>query len=197
MNITAEQYQRIIRFLDAEMESDEMNAFEKELAANPEMRKQLDFEQSLRDDLALQNITSLPDAVPESGTMIASATPGKLTGMRKWWAVGAAIIAVLALLSIFRPKPALTPDIANINGVDTAQQTDTTQNETEQPPIVIAEPAKDSAGTIDPVLLFKQYFEKDALPEQYPLFLAEALTDYESGNYKTLHQLDLNNLPQL
>lgn len=78
MGITTEQYEKIIRFLDAEMEVAEMEAFEKELAANPEMRHQLDFEQSLRDDFALQNLTSLP------GTMAS----GKVREMRKWLAIG-------------------------------------------------------------------------------------------------------------
>src|SRR5690606_17612903 len=55
---------------------------------------------------------------------------------------------------------------------------------------------KDSGGVVDLDLLFKQYFKKDDLPANYPLFLAEAFTDYESGNYKTLQQLNLNDLPQ-
>jgi tetratricopeptide (TPR) repeat protein len=60
----------------------------------------------------------------------------------------------------------------------------------------VTAPVKDSSEVIGLALLFKQYFKKEALPENYPLFLAEALMDYESGNYTTLQQLNLSDLPR-
>lgn len=192
MGITSEQYERIIRFLDADMEPDEMEAFEKELTANPSMRSQLDFEQSVRDSLTLANITHLPDTVPEDQGQAAVKT-GKITRMQKWLAVGAAVVTACMLFIVFRQKPVATTDIAdrkNIEVMDTVPET------VIPPEVTVTAPVKEDDKGVDLALLFKQYFKKDALPEDYPVFLAEALTDYESGNYATLQKLNLNDLPQ-
>jgi len=55
MKISSGQYERILKFLDGDMTVEEMNAFAKELAANPEMQSQIDFEQSVRDALAVND----------------------------------------------------------------------------------------------------------------------------------------------
>lgn len=192
MGITTEQYEKIIRFLDAEMGLAEMDAFEKELAANPEMRQQLDFEQSLRDIFALQNITSLAGTLPANERAVPRKIPGKITEVQKWLAIGSAAAVIIAVVLFMIPwkKPGTVTDIANRKSFDT------TQEKRDQPQIVITTPEKDSSEVIDLVSLFKKYFKKDALPDEYPVFLAEALMDYESGNYATLQKLNLNNLPQ-
>lgn len=179
-----------MRFLDAEMDPAEMEAFEKELNTTPELRRQLNFEQSLRDSFALQNITSLPGTAPAN--KVAPAPPGKVTGMRKWLAISAAAVVIITftLLALLRQKPGSVEVVVNNT------EADTTQGKSNQPPVVITEPAKNSSEAIDLPRLFKQYFKKDVLPDHYPLFLAEALTDYEAGNYATLQQLNLNDLPQ-
>lgn len=190
MGITTEQYEKIIRFLDAEMEVAEMEAFEKELAANPEMRHQLDFEQSLRDDFALREITDLADAnVPEHNLKI----PGKRRSMQKWWAIAAAAIVIAGLTFFIKPwqKKGKTPAVA------IQQQIDTSQKKGNLPQQVTTVPPKDNDEIIDLKMLFEQYFKKDTVPEAYPIFLAEALIDYESGNYATLQKLNLNDLPQV
>ncbi|MFT3945334.1 MAG: hypothetical protein QM763_00050 [Agriterribacter sp.] len=190
MAITSEQYEKIIRFIDAEMESAEMEAFEKELVSNPELRSQLDFEQSLRDNFSVRNITNLPGTIPANENVAIHAKPGKIKGIQKWFAVCAAVITVLLLLTIFWKKAEPAQDITITNDIDTVQKKNIL------PPIIEPTVAKDSSRNIDLALLFKQYFKKDALPEHYPLYLAEALMDYESGNYKTLQKLNLNDLPQ-
>lgn len=167
-----------------------MDAFVKELDSSPEMRKQLDFERSVRDGFTLGNISSLPGIVPAEGSGIVPGKKGRVTGMQKWLAIVAAVITAFMLITIFWQKPVKAPDVANRNDIDTVQK------KNEPPRVAITAPAKDTSEVIDPTLLFKQYFKKDALPEDYPLYLAEALTGYEAGNYKTLQQLDLNNLPK-
>lgn len=189
MGITTEQYEKIIRFLDAGMDGGEMDDFEKELAANPEMRYQLDFEQSVRDGFTLQNITRLSGAVPVKESMTARVMPGKIIGMRKWLTIGAAVVMAFTLFTVFWQKQP-SPDVAGRKDIDTAREV------ASQPEASVAAPGKDSNKNIDLSLLFKQYFKKDALPEQYPPFLAQAFMDYESGNYTTLQQLNLNDLPQ-
>ncbi|HRP31864.1 MAG TPA: hypothetical protein PKV73_08235 [Agriterribacter sp.] len=190
MSLTNEQYKKIILFLDAEMEPEEMDAFEEELAANPEMRAQLDFEQSVRNNFAQQHITNPADTIPSKKNAATATTTGKITSMRNWMAIGAAVITACILITVLWKKPATGPDITKANGIDT---TDKKRNPI---PIAVNVPAKDSSKPIDLTLLFKQYFKKDALPEDYPLFLAEAFLDYESGKYTTLQQLDLSQLPQ-
>jgi len=194
MGLTTEQYNRIMRFLDAVMEPDEMDAFEKELAANPEMRKQLDFEQSVRDGFALGKIRSLPDWGTQAGvpgTIPADPKiPGKIKSIQKWLGVAAAVITAFTLFTVFRQKPEKKQDVAATNNIDTSLQA------ISPPGATTPEPAKDSSRAVDLAQLFEQYFKKDALPEDYPLFLAEALTDYEAGNYTTLQKLNLNNVPQ-
>ena len=192
MSITTEQYKKIIRFLDAEMDPAEMDDFEKELTTNPELRMQLDFEQSLRDGFALHNISSLHGSVPANESIKAPAIPGKVKAMRKWLAISAAVVLIAAiLLTIFWRNPGKTPDVAKGNSSDTAQNKN----------ILLPAPensvAKDTSKNIDLAQLFKQYFKKDALPGQYPLYLAEALMDYEAGNYTTLQQLNLKDLPEV
>lgn len=195
MGITNEQYERIIRFMDARMESVEMDAFERELEANPEMRHHLDFEQSLRNDFSLRSITNIPNTIPESGGMVAQAAHNKITGIQKWLAISAAVISAVVLFAIFWQKPANAPAVVNVKHNDSTQKIDAAQKKDNQPLALATEPAKDSIETVDIAQLFKKYFKKDVLPEHYPLYLAEALMDYESGNYKTLQQLNLNNLP--
>lgn len=190
MGITTEQYEKIIRFLDAGMEPDEMDEFEIEMAANPEIRYQLDFEQSIRDGFALRNITSLPGVLPASANAAVHVKPGKVTSMRKWLAISAALIAACLVFTIFWQKTAKSPAIAGRMDMDTPQKASS------QRQLTVVAPSNDSSKGIDLALLFIQNFEKDVLPDQYPLFLAEALTDYESGNYTTLQRLDLNDLPQ-
>lgn len=192
MGITTEQYKKIIRFLDTEMDPAEMDDFEKELATNPEMRMQLDFEQSLRDDFALHNVIKLPGSVPVNEKIEVRPIPGKVKTMKKWLAISAAVVLIaVILLTIFWQNPGQTPDVAKGNSSDTAQ------NKNVQLPTTETSVAKDTSKSIDLTLLFNQYFKKDVLPEQYPLYLAEALMDYEAGNYKTLQQLNLNDLPEV
>ncbi len=190
MGITTEQYEKIIRFLDAEMQQAEMKAFEEELTSNPDMRDQLDFEQSLRNDFAARNITSLPGDTSVNERAAVRTVSGKTTGRRIGLAIAAAVIIAFMLFTLFWQKTGKTPDIANGKNIDTAQKSNNPLQAT------VTSPAKDSSKRVDLALLFKQYFKKDTLPENYPLYLAEALMDYESGNYTTLQQLNLNDIPQ-
>lgn len=190
MDITTEQYERIIRFLDGDMNAVEMDEFEIELSSNPAMRHQLDFEQSLRNDFALNSITSLTAEIPAEAGISVPSKPTRITSLAKWFSAAAAIIIIILLVTVFWQKTDQKEDIAHTNKIDTVQSVSI------PPGAIITEQAKDTSKSIDLVKLFRQYFKKDTLPEEYPIFLAEAFTDYESGNYKTLQQLNLNNLPE-
>ncbi len=182
-----------MRFMDTEMDAAEMEAFAQELAEYPELRKQLDFEQSVRDKLLLGNSSPLPGIASIPNNSLIEEGQGKIRSLRKWFAFGAAAVIAIFLVAVVWKEPKVTT-IVNVSNSDTDQ----VQPQTISTPITITEPepVKGSNQSVDMSELFKRYFKKDDLPEEYPLFLAEALLDYETGQYKTLLQLDLSNPPQ-
>lgn len=99
MAITTEQYEKITRFLDADMDLAEMEAFEKELAANPEMRRQLDFEQSVRNEFASQELPDVIGMTTEEAPVARQMTR-KTTRLQKWLVIGAAAAVLAAVLVI-------------------------------------------------------------------------------------------------
>lgn len=185
MEINMEQYQRIIRFLDADMTLEEMDAFKQELDANPAMRQQLDFEQLVRDGFALDKNNTI------AGARTNTATPFKKNTIKRWLTLAAAAAVtgiVLALLFFNTEKntPVIVVqhnDTAGINKKDTA-------------PLVINKPA-DNSNKKNLPSLYKQYFTIDTIPENYPMFLAEALTNYQNQDYAAIEKIDFNNLPQI
>src|ERR1700761_8237264 len=84
MDISNEQYQRLTRFLDADMSFAEMKAFESELDANPELRVQMELEQQVR--------SAFEQAPPKAAeTQIEKNSP---PNFKRWWAAAAAVLIV-------------------------------------------------------------------------------------------------------
>lgn len=193
MNISSEQYERIMYFLDADMAVEEMEAFEKELAANPAMREQLDFEVFVRDGFALKKdlITEVNTDFEEKGSRKKQNSIHKLIA-KKWYAIAiAASVITFVLIVLFYPQKGKPPEIVKHNTTDTShiQNKDTIQ-------LAINKPG-DTIKTRNLEKLFTQYFTMDSVPESYPIFLAEALTNYENGDYTTIQQLNLTDLPEV
>jgi hypothetical protein len=184
MNISTEQYERIIRFLDAGMTLEEMNAFEKELEANPAMRQQLDFEQSVRDSYALNKDE-------EAGDYENTIPIVRSFNKKKWVAIAIAASVVAALITIFFLQPENKPTPVIVQDKDT---TGTKKKDTVQ---LVIKKTDDSSKTRSTASIYKQYFALDAIPETYPMYLAEALTNYENGNYNSIQKLDLSDIPDL
>lgn len=57
-------------------------------------------------------------------------------------------------------------------------------------------PLKERTKTIDELALVKKFYTKDKLPESYPVFLADAFTRFESGDYDALQQLNLSDISE-
>lgn len=194
MDLSTEQYEKIIRFLDADMTPEEMDLFEKELSGNPAMRRQLDFELSIREALfqgAAGVTVAEPAVFPNSNVPMPEVeAPVKTIGMKKWLAIGiaASVLIAVAALALFRPKTSTTPPV--VQGKDTINN-----RPAHTPQVVITSPG-DSSRHIDDTRLFKKYFKKDEPPEEYPMFLAEALAGYESGEYAAILQLNLADIPE-
>jgi hypothetical protein len=109
MSISAEQYERIIKFLDAAMSVNDMEAFEKELADNIEMRQQLDFEQSVRDSFAFTttNIAvTIEDIVSKENDGVIKETAIKPVTKSNWFsfAIAASFAAVVLSVLLLQPK---------------------------------------------------------------------------------------------
>ena len=185
MPLTAEQYSRLMRFLDGAMNLEEMDEFEKELAENPKMREQLDFEQSIRNSLYLQEVTKLEESIPERPALAI------------WLGLVAALLAVVLLLPFLFRNTKENSIEGNENLVK--------QQQKDSLPLVTAptpspSPAAETAiptapGTELLTQLFKQFYTKEIVPDDYPVLLAEAFEDYDAGNYATFKKLQIDKLP--
>jgi hypothetical protein len=185
MDINTEQYERIIHFLDANMTLEEMDAFEKELADNPAMRQQLDFELQARDSFAFNKnkiIDSTTNAIPVININ---------SKRKKWFAIAAAAAVIVAIFSIIflMPKKVIEKDIVQGNDTNSIKKNDTAA-------ITITQP-NDSIKTLTFIKLYQQYFTADAVPETYPMYLAEAFTSYQSGDYTAIQKLNLAAIPEM
>ncbi len=187
MNITTEQYKLIIRFLDGDMTLGEMTVFEKELDDNPAMREQLNFEQHVRDSLAF-NKTKIIDS---NSTTAKNATAIINVNRKRWFAIAAAAAILVIVLSVIflKPEKDIDKDIVQSNDTNSVKKNDTTA-------ITITQP-NDSIKTLTFIKLYQQYFTTDAVPENYPMYLAEALTNYQSGDYAAIQKLNLADIPEI
>ncbi len=189
MKITTEQYAQLIRFLDADMTEAEMDVFEAELRVNNDLRAQLDFEQTVRDSLSLTDAENLKEPIKDQpGERKKS---GVLIGI-KWWAAAAAIVILGGVFfTLNREKDPLPIAIK-------PQGTDTLTSDTgviTSPPLVIDNTDKKNDDTVDLSPIYKKYYKKDTIPADPPVFLADALVNYEMGDYTALLQLDTENIP--
>jgi len=197
MAITTAQYEIISRFLDGAMDMEDMDAFEAELLTNPEMRKQLDFELFVKDGLAFNSNLRVksgpvvPENQPSPGSQKKTTQP-KTLSIRVWLATGAAAAIILALSILFlvnRPtkeyKPVATSTTQAPDSIIKGEQA-----------TITGIPVKDSTGKKDEAALFNRFYRKDKLPETYPIFLADAFTRYEAGDYTALQQLNLSGIPE-
>lgn len=175
MEITTEQYNRIQYFLDAEMTIEEMVAFEIELEANPYMRTQLDFEQSIRDNFYTQQIDT---------SFVNKKKVIPINNNRKKWLGIAAATLLIAIAAIFflNTKNNTPTIVAKKNDAIKTEKIDT-----QALPKILPSKIK---GETDFAELFEQYFEPDKVPETYPIQLAEAFNGYEKGNYSVIEKLD-------
>jgi hypothetical protein len=185
MYISTEQYNRIINFLDTGMTLEEMEAFEKELLANPALRQQLDFELELRDSFALgkTNSEDVSEVAVTKSTAVIS------INRNKWFvrAVAAAVIVTVVPLLFIQPKKDTTTIIAQLYDTAGVPQKDTL-------PVLIT--ARDNNTAQKLTALYRQYFTADAVPENYPMYLADALTNYQNKDYAAIQKLDLNIIPE-
>jgi tetratricopeptide (TPR) repeat protein len=190
MDISAEQYERIILFLDASMTLEEMEAFDKELAINQAMRQQLDFEQSIRDSFALKKSIVIP-ARENSIDGHTNRAPVKSINRKQWITIAVAASVLVAVITITLIKPEKKRGPVIVKNGDSA---DTNKKDTQE--LTVTKP-DNNLNTLDYAGLYRQYFVKDDLPESYPTFLAEALISYNDGDYSSIQKLNLAAIPEM
>lgn len=177
MALTTDQYQQLMRFLDADMSVEEMAAFEKELDAHPEMRAQLDLEHSVR-------------------TSLAGSTEGRLISLpatRKRIWIAAASIAAIAMLSAYLLFRAPEKGQQLVNNTDSTQVPKKDSLQRNLPPLVTTNTA-DRKKTDS---LFKQFYNRPGPPASYPITLADAFDHFEKNNYVPIEKFDVNHLPAM
>ncbi|MGG9960330.1 hypothetical protein [Ferruginibacter sp. SUN106] len=190
MSISAEQYERIVNFLDAAMSVKDMEAFEKELAGNPEMRKQLDFEQSVRDSFAFTTNKSVKEdiAIGDNNKLIKEMPVIPVT-KSNWFsfAIAASFAAIIISVLLLQPKKNIAPLV--VKNIDTP---DVKKNDS----LLITTATIDTSNKIKQLAaLYRQYFSVDTIPENYPVYLAEAFTSYQDNDYAAIQKIDLANIP--
>ena len=177
MALTTEQYQQLMRFLDADMSVEEMAAFEKELDAHPELRAQLDLEHSVRTSLAGSKegrLVSLP-----------------ATRKRMW--IAAASVAAIAMLSAYLLFRAPKKDQQLVNSTDSTEAPKKDSLQKNLPPLVTINTA-DRKNTDS---LFKQFYKRPGLPDPYPIILADAFDHFEKNSYAPIEKFDIHHLPTM
>ena len=191
MLINDDQYERIQQFLDANMTLEEMEAFEKELDANPEMRQQLNFEQTVRDNFILNKIkTTTPKEVVANKNTDSKASI--ISIKRKRWIVllaAASVLAAVFTIVFYKSENKPEPTIVQEKKTKITKKHDSTQ--------IAINKSNDSIKTTSLASLFKQYFTVDEIPETYPMVLEDALTAYEDGEYIKAKNLDLLKISEL
>jgi len=218
MNISIKQYEKISHFLDAEMTMAEMEAFEKELSANPEMREQLNFEQALRDGFAVGNIKAqernlqnneAQAKIHKIGADLKQAFDNKEYSSKKinphrplwkktigrvtWLHIAAAAVVLIIIATFFIVKPkqsAQQTPLVKLNEKPIIKNIDSSTTVKSEPNVM---PAKDP----DFASLYKKYFVKDQLPETYPMLLADAFSNYERGDYASIQHLNLSDISEV
>ena len=188
MVLDSEQYNRIIRFLDAEMSINEMADFESELDSNPNMRQHLDFEQSIRDVFAQRNQEDSQKVKKDFFPLSQKVNKGKKKGFYVYLAVAASIIGIISWSVLF--KNSSLPSSKQLVQNDSILKTnDSSYNNNSI--------QTNQANDLVYASLFNKYFSKDKSPDNSPILLADALIDYDNGNYTSLQSLDLTKIPEI
>lgn len=175
MSITTQQYDSIVRFLDADMTLEEMEDFEVMLTQYPEMRDQLMFEQQLRDKWAEK-----PPEVGAAKTLVSHRKSRQLIAI-----AAVLILGIFGLYLLIRTR--LPEPVPVVNTVDSSVY----KEPIVKVPAII--PSKDNKAKWD--RLFITHFSKDSVIEDSPILLADALIRYENNDYNAILQIDLNSLP--
>lgn len=176
MALSTEQYQRLMRFLDADMTAEEIKAFDKELDAAPELREQLYFEQSVRESFVRKEEAAVREIKPAQ--------------RRRAWLVAAAAVIIVSLSIVFllTRKNETPPPVAKTNPKLPSEKKDS--------PVPDGQRNHDAKRFIvNTDSIFRKNFRAEPVPDEAPLYLAQAFDDYSNGNYKTIEQISLAEVP--
>lgn len=206
MELTAQQYENIQKYLDGEMSPDDEKVFLDELNMNATLQENLEFEQNLRENIESiteKNISEVDfniekkfNDAPYIKSLIEKAGKGRKSqaiSIKSWIAIGVAASSIIAVSIIWLlspdPKTQKTAEIRVDSPIIKKDSSLLTKPKNSINNIVPSPP------NINLAELYNKFFKKENVPEEKPVVLAEALMDYENEEYKTLQNLDLNNLP--
>ncbi len=221
MELTEEQYERIQKYADGDMNPEEQEAFLHEVNGNIEMQNSLDLELAIREHLfsSNQNTAAIteqkqynrfddPDyirsLINKSGVEYQQkknieTRPESLLNKApvsfKLWpsiAVAASVILVVSvLLWLFSTNSSLP--IADKPEDSVLQKKDSVNNKEGKDSLkIITMPEKQ----INYARLYNNAYKRDDAPAEVPQLLADAMLDYEDGDYRKLQNYNLNNFPR-
>jgi hypothetical protein len=145
------------------------------------LRRQLDFEQEMRNNFASGNGLNLhktKNVWPKSFK-------------RKIWLATAAAACLACIVTYFLINKT-EPNKLIITKIDTLNNKIKDTLQIVKTPIDIT-----STNSINIDSLYNLFYAKATIPQDYPIFLADAFEKYNNGNYLAFENIDINNLPQL
>lgn len=225
MKISQEKFERLLKFLDAEMNAVEIASFEREVQSDADLKEQLAFQLNLTDAFSkkksmdaelidpaeLNNLKALLATaknnyfknksaanISEQHTKVVSINDhryNKQVHFPHWLA--AASVVVLAILASMM----LYFSIHNNSKEFTADKHDSnypkkTNDIVILPVDTLKQQDQKLPGKINYASLAEKIYTKDKAPSDPPQLLAAELSDYNSGSYETIQSFDAVNIPK-
>lgn len=184
MGISNEQYERLMRFMDMDMNAVEIQTFEEELNGNAELRARLAFEQSVRDAFIIK----------EQGErkFMEGIKPAAKKGLinYQWLAAASIVIIVFSVLIYLLVSSSQTKNNSLPVAVDTLKQNRNLVKKLNEQ--LLPKPPHLNTDS-----LFRIYYKKEPVPYDYPIALADEFEKYNENDYSGFEKLDVENLRKL
>ena len=182
MELTTEQYIRLQRFLDFEMTMEEMEVFERELDRTPELKEQLEFEQKVKEAFLTKQNESTENVLEQPQVSIKRF---HFTG----WAVAASLLAVILSTAVIIINSGSSQQLSEVVIKSAADS-----SLLKEKPVVKVQQQQDSLMVTNEKTeaLYKQYYRKPSVPDEYPVYLAEAFDKYTENDYSGFDVIEEN-----
>ncbi len=224
MKISPEKFERLLRFLDAEMDPEEISAFEGEVRTDPDLKAQLDFQLNLsgsfsennadeasvhiEDTKALKSIlmtakNKFSEAADKAQQLLIKIDSNSLrthykqvpvVNISRWLAAASIIGLALASSLVYYSGRKNNHDDLAVNNSDSIKKF--------QPQVNFNDGDTGQKHEVlfpnkmDYASLANESYQKDKGPEDFPQLLAAEINDYDAGNYKTIQAFDVNHIPK-
>ncbi len=215
MNIPEEKFERLMRFLDGEMNLDEIVAFEKELKVDKELREQMGFQIQLQQintkeegKTGNENLRSLLDKAKNEFLQNKEQTTGseknKHTAISNkkvgysYWLAAATVAALAFIASLFY----YTGKQNNSNTASHDRKDTAIINHFPSSAVIVPDTANNKITNVDSVQikliasLTKMYYRREGMIDNVPEVMQQPVEAYVSGNNTPIQKFDINTIPK-